>query len=167
MSEKWVRATLIITALMTSPLLCADTIAVTFSAGTLIGTPGNILTFEGTITNTSGADVFINGAGITLAGFGPSDTDATDFILNTTGLLGMGASIGPTNFFTVTIPSQFATGQYPGVFAVQGGPTVSDDTVLGTVPFQVNVNAPEPSTFSLSITALLVTFFSWRRVCRR
>jgi hypothetical protein len=126
-----------------------------------------MLTFQGTLTNNSGADIFINGAGITLAGFGPADSDVTDFILNATGLLSNASSVGPTDFFTVTIPGQVAMGQYPGIFSIQGGPTLNDDTVLGTATFQANVNTvPEPSSLSLMTAVLLVAFF-WRRALRR
>jgi hypothetical protein len=156
MNATLIRISLMSGMLITCPLLCADIVSVSLVSSTLTGAPGDILTFQGTLTNNSGADIFINGAGITLAGFGPFDSDVTDFILNATGTLSNGSSVGPTDFFTVTIPGQFATGQYPGILSVQGGPTLNDDTVLGTAAFQANVDTvPEPSYFFLTIAVLL------------
>jgi hypothetical protein len=156
MRTTWIRRSLFILGLVAGPVLRASPIDVTFLSGALTGTPGDILTFQGILTNKSGTDIFINGAGITLTGFGPSDSDITDFILNATGLVGNGSAVGPTDLFTVAIPAQFATGQYPGILSVQGGPTANDDAVIGTLNFQVNVNSvPEPSAFSLTLTAIL------------
>src|SRR5690242_148161 len=107
MNATWIRISLMIGLMITCPLLYADVIGITFVSSTLTGAPGDVLTFQGSITNNSGSDLFINGAALTLAGFGPSDSDVTDFILNATGLLSNGSSVGFTDFFTVTIPGQF------------------------------------------------------------
>jgi hypothetical protein len=168
MNATLIRMSLMGSMLITCPLLCADIISVSLVSSTLTSAPEDILTFQGTLTNNSGADLFINGAGITLAGFGPFDSDVTDFILNATGMLSNGSSVGPTDFFTVTIPDQFATGLYPGILSVQGGPTLNDDALLRTVNFQVNVNSvPEPSGFVLMMAAiLLLLFFAGMRASR-
>jgi hypothetical protein len=138
----------------------ADVINLSLVSSTVTGAPGTTVTFTGTLANTSGADININGASLTLATFDPSASDLTDFILNATGLLANGTSLGPVDFFTVTIPNAFATGLYGGTLTVQGGTTENDDANLATTNFQVNVQpagsspVPEPSTWGLVTIAL-------------
>ena len=138
----------------------ADTITAVFLSPVQTGAPGDPLTFGGTITNNAGTDLYINGAGITVAGFGEDDTDLSPFILNVTGLLADGASIGPFDFFTLAIPGSFAPGLYGGTMVVQGGATGDDDAVLGVAQFEVDVQdgggsqIPEPASLALSSSAL-------------
>lgn len=166
MTYKWIPELVSSFGLLICPSIRAGIIDVTFVSNALAAAPGDILPFQGSLVNNSGSDVFINGAGITLTGFGPTDTDITDFILNATGLLGNGVSIGPVDLFTVTVPSQFATGQYLGILSIQGGPTLNDDSLLGTASFEVNVNAvPESGSFSLMAGTLFLVLLL-RRVLR-
>jgi hypothetical protein len=72
----------------------ADVINLSLVSSTVTGAPGTTVTFTGTLANTSGADININGASLTLATFDPSASDLTDFILNATGLLANGTSRG-------------------------------------------------------------------------
>ncbi|HLJ14595.1 MAG TPA: hypothetical protein VKV15_08880, partial [Bryobacteraceae bacterium] len=117
--------------------------------------------------NKTGSDLWVNAAGVTLSGFVPGDSDLTDFILNASGLLTDGTSIGPTAFLTVTVPDPLANGQYMGLLTVQGGATPFDDASLGTANFQVNVsNVPEPSFLFLTppaLMAILLRHLSARR----
>ena len=160
MGYKWFKRLIVGLTLFTCSSLRAGTINVTLVSSTLTGTPGDVITFQGSLNNNSGTDMFINGAGISLAGFGPADSDITGFILNATGLLSNGSSLGPVGLFTVTIPAQFSTGQYAGILSIQGGPTPNDDLLQGTTGFQVNVSSvPEPSSFSLSATTVLLALF--------
>ena len=127
----------------------AATISISLVSPALSGAPGDALTFAGTISNQSGSGLYITGATITLAGFAEGDTDLTDFILNATGPLADGASIGPVDFFILTIPGSFPIGQYTGTLLVQGGLAEGDDGVLGSVAFEADVNpstseSPEP-----------------------
>jgi hypothetical protein len=145
---------------LTALALRADTIGAPFVASNQTGAPGDTLTFTGWLANSSGSDLFINGAGINLAGFDPFDTDLTDFILNFTGIsLNSGDSIGPFDFFTVTIPNPFADGLYAGTLTVQGGADDATFDTLATVDFAINVSesasssTPEPGALPLLATA--------------
>jgi hypothetical protein len=141
----------------------ADTLFVTFDLPTQTGSPGDILTFSGTIANHSGADIFVNGAQINLVGFGPGDSELTDFIINFTGLLPDTGSIGPADFFTLTIPDLINAGLYAGTLVIQGGADDAADSTLATVDFSVNVTAasgvPEPATSGLTVGVLCVFLF--------
>jgi hypothetical protein len=148
----------------------AGTLTVNLQKSPLDGSPGDMLTFQGTLINNTGLDLSINGAGINLASFDPSDTDLTDFILNATGPLPNGSSIGPVEFFTVSIPQPFTAGKYQGELTVQGGATAADDAVLGTANFEVDVMGaapaatPEPRSSALTTAALLLLALSrWPR----
>ena len=151
---------------LTAFALRADTIGASFVASNQTGAPGDTLTFTGWLTNNSGSEQFINGAEINLSDFDPSDTDLTDFILNFAGLeLNNGDSIGPFDYFTVTIPNPFAGGLYAGEFTVQGGADDASFETLATVDFAINVSGsssssptqpsstPEPATLPLIATA--------------
>ena len=132
----------------------------------LSGSPGDTLTFQGTLNNDSGGDLWINEVGINLAGFDPSALDPTDFILNATGLLPAGTSLGPADFFAVIIPDPFLGGPYVGVITVQGGATADDDAVLGTANFEVDVSSaaatvPEPNALPLILTLTLGMAIKW------
>ena len=138
---------------------CADTIDVGVTSP-LSGSPGDTLTFQGTLANDSGGDLWINELGINLAGFDPSDLDPTNFILNATGLLADETSLGPVDFFDVTIPDPFVGGPYAGVITVQGGATADDDAVLGTANFEVDVSSnaaavPEPNSVKMIVVVAL------------
>jgi hypothetical protein len=145
---------------------CADIIDVGLTSP-LSGSPADTLTFEGTLANDSGGDLWINEVGLNLAGFDPSDLDPTDFILNATGLLANGTSLGPVDFFAVTIPDPFVAGPYEGVITVQGGATADDDAVLGTANFEVDVNSaaatvPEPNAVPIILIVALGAALKFR-----
>lgn len=128
---------------------------ITFASPNLAGSPGNTVTMSGAMTNNFGFDLLITGAGVNLAGFAPGDIDLTEFILNATGLLKAGASIGPVNFFTVAIPKSFPAGSYAGTLLIQGGTTPNDDSSLASARFSVQVNTvPEPASWVLVLSVL-------------
>lgn len=152
------RALLFIAVTLSGQYAEAGTIDVSLLAQTLSGAPLDTLTFTGTVANAGPEDLFVNGATLSLMGFGPSDSDVFPFILNASGPISAGQSVGPVDFFTVTIPDSFSDGQYTGVLTVQGGMADSDDAVLATTSFQVNVQStPEPA--SLLLTAVGLAMF--------
>ena len=99
---------------------------VNFTSATLTGSPGNTLTFGGTLDNETGSPVYINDASLDLVGFSdPSTYDVADYLLVNAPLTAVpnGQSLGPFSFFTVTIPLGFSNGSYAGTLFVQGGAT--------------------------------------------
>ena|ERR1039457_3048397 len=84
---------------------------------------------------------------------------------------GIGDSVGPFDFFTVTIPPGFADGAYDGTLVVQGGAALDDSAVLGSGSFNVGVGAgggagvPEPGTL-FPVGGLLVGLGTIHRLRR-
>jgi hypothetical protein len=152
-----------------APPASADTLDISFLAAAQTGSPGGSLTFTGTIANNSGFDLFVNGAGINLTGFDPSDSDLTDFILNFTGPLSNGSSIGPADLFTVAIPDPFPIGSYTGGITIQGGIDDASDLDLGTASFQLDITGattsttPEPGSPMLVMTILVLMLGGLKR----
>src|SRR5207248_1146891 len=113
-------------------------------------------------------DLWINGAGLTLSAFGPTDIDLSPFILNATGLLAAGASIGPFPLLTVSVPALMPPGEYPGAFTIQGGGNSNADGLVGSGSLRVVVTpepvpVPEPDTLLLTAIGLsTLCFFQWR-----
>jgi|SRR5579872_1307874 len=148
-----------------APAASADTLFTAFDLPTQTGAAGDTLTFSGTIANNSGMDLFVNSAEVNLLGFGPNDSDLTDFIFNFTGVLPDSSSIGPADFFIVTIPDLMNVGLYAGTLTVQGGADANADSTLATVDFSVNVtgstspSVPEPGTLALMIAPLAWVWF--------
>jgi hypothetical protein len=147
----------------------ANTLDISFLSAAQTGSPGGTLTFMGTIANNSGFDLFVNGAGINLTAFDPADSDLTDFILNFTGPLSNGASIGPADFFTVAIPDPFPIGSYTGEITVQGGIDDASDLDLGTASFELDITGataptvPEPGSPILVMTTLILLLAGRKR----
>jgi hypothetical protein len=152
---------LLLAILLTIPAH-AGVITVTFTPASQFGSPGDTLTYEGTLLNT-GSAVYINGAGINIdPPFDPSSYDLEDNFLVFAPLTEMadGDSTSPFQFFTLTIPLGTPDGTYNGTLFVQGGEIQSEsDDTLGSAPFTVQVGpevsgVPEPGTCLLLGTAL-------------
>jgi hypothetical protein len=126
---------------------CAGVIGVNLVSPELAGLAGDTLTFQGTLSNSSGALQFINGAQLLLSGFSSNQLDSTDFLTYAPFTLANGVTTSQFPFFTVTIPTPFTAGPYEGAFSVLGGATGTAQNDLGDVSFTVQVGAvPEPST---------------------
>ena len=164
-SRYYTAAALIVAAILLAAPAQAGVLTVTFTNAALSGSPGDTLTYGGSIANTTDSTLFINAADISLISFGPGDYDYTPFLLNAPFWLDPYAGSDPFDFFTVTIPSGFAGGSYFGSFLVQGGGSDSDDTLIGTGDFEVDVTGseaatPEPTTLmatGLALAAIGVT----------
>jgi hypothetical protein len=136
----------------------ADTIGIALTSGLLSGPPGSALTFNGTLSNLTGSTVFLNSAGINLAGaFIPADEDTSPFFMNAPLSLAGNGATPSIDLFTIAIPSPFAFGAYAGTFTVLGGANANSQDTLGSASFTVQVGsaaaAPEPGTWSLFIAA--------------
>jgi hypothetical protein len=145
----------------------ADSLTISLDSSTLSGSPGSEVEFFGTLTNNTGADLFLNADSFNLAGFDPSAIDDSPFFTNAPLFLAPGANTGDIGLFNITIPDPFATNSYPGSFQILGGATEDDQTVIGTADFVVNVQpvsaVPEPSSLSmLGLAATLLFLFRVR-----
>ncbi|MBS1830801.1 MAG: hypothetical protein JST93_36230 [Acidobacteria bacterium] len=132
---------ILLVVLMASPLFAG----LTFQSAMLSGSPGSLLSFEGTVTNTWGVETYLNGVSLTVDAFAAEDVDLMPFLVNAPLSLVDGDSAGPFVWFTVAIPAAFAAGSYNGEFVLQGGPDAGAELILGVAPFQVQVDEP-PAT---------------------
>ncbi len=126
-----------------------------------MGLPGERVTFSGSLTNTSGSELFINGYNLILTGEGTYLTfDDTKFDLTVPpSLQAVGASAGRSGeLFDIRISSQTPLDTYLGSFAFLGGEDPADLRPLGSQSFQVAV-VPEPRTAALVVLGLGSYFF--------
>lgn len=134
---------------------CATTIGVSPVSPILAGSPGDTLTFKGTLSNNSGADLYINGAELILNGFSSTTLDSSQFLVNAPAILTNGMSTSAFAFFNVAIPAGFKSGPYTGTFTITGGSTGSAHDPLGTASFTVSTGATLPA---LDVSPSTLTF---------
>jgi hypothetical protein len=167
--KKYHLAVVLLTGLVYAPAK-ADTLSIAFDMPTLTGLPAAFLQFSGTITNTTGSTVYLNGDGFNLTGFDQSAIDDSPFFANTPPFLGPGGSTGDIGLFNITIPNPFATGNYGGTFQVSGGADGNAQDVIGTAYFTVQVQqpsgVPEPSSAVLMSGALLLLLVAKQIITR-
>jgi hypothetical protein len=161
-------------------LLGVFTLAAGASAGTILnlgftnspvsGVPGGVATFIAQATNTAAVTEFLNGDSFTLTGtpFTSTNFDTSAFLNQWPLSLTAGQSFGPATIFQLTIPTGTAPGSYSGSFNILGGPGASDQNLIGSASFQVDVSAaaPEPGTsigLLSGIAAILVRRLRGRR----
>jgi hypothetical protein len=138
-----------VAAFLVSAGMCtADAITITLMPGTLTGSPGSVINFGGTLENTTGSTVFLNSAGINLAGgFSPADLDTSPFFANAPFFLLANEVTVAIDLFTIHIPHPFAGGSYPGTFTVLGGLDDAAQDIIGSANFTIEVNSvPEPNS---------------------
>jgi len=151
-----------VAAFLVSAGMCtADAITITLMPGTLTGTPGSVVTFGGTLANTTTSTVFLNSAGINLSGgFSPGDLDTSAFFVNAPLFLLASEVTLPIDLFTIKVPNPFADGSHQGAFMVLGGSDDLAQDIIGTASFTVEVSGvPEPNS-RLLVGLTLVLFFS-------
>jgi hypothetical protein len=108
--------------------------------------------FDGTLTNTGGATLWLNGD----TGYvdPPATLDDTPFYDNAPSFLDAGDSWWG-ELFTVTAPPYGeGSNYYAGYFTIEGGGDVSAADILGTADFDIQ-QTPEPSSLLLFGTGLL------------
>lgn len=64
--------------------------------------------------------------------------------------------------FSVTLPAVLSDGLYSGTFSITGGPDYTDNDVLATVNYAINVT-PEPASWLLLATGMLGMAALWLR----
>ncbi len=135
--------------LLAATMAKADSISINLISATQSGNGGDILSFDATVTNTSGATVYFNGDN-TFAQT-PLTLDDSPFLNNYPLLLDPGNSYTGV-LFNVDLPALIPSGSYSGYFDITGGTTATSSDIVGTAEFQVTVGAatiPEPSSLLL------------------
>jgi hypothetical protein len=145
-------------ALLGSATARADAISIALDFSTLSGSPGQLLSFTGTLTNTIGNTVWLVSDNYNLAPEIAAGFDDSPFFANAPLNLAGFAASGDIDLFNVTIPDPTATGDYTSNFMILGGADGNSQDILGSVDFTVDVTqpsdtAPEPGAFSLSAVA--------------
>lgn len=145
-------------------LLCtaarADSLTLTLAAPDQTGGGGQTLTFYATVTNNSGATVYLNGDGIYVDS--PLTLDDTDYYNN------FPASLAPAgtysgDLFTVTIPDGTPLGLYTGYFNIVGGADGNAQDVIASASFDITVT-PEPAPIVLLLTGMaMLAFLTYRK----
>ncbi len=151
-----------------APASQAGTIAITLENSTLTAAPGETVIFEGVLTNTSGADVFLNSCNVNPPANTFGDCGAGLFFDNAPFTLGAGEVSGPYALFSVTVDPNYSGpyGLQSGSFDVIGGLASDSEVTLGSQVFQVDV-VPEPGTAALLGLALPAVFVLRRRAVHR
>lgn len=133
----------------------ADPLILTLSQPVQSGSSGEVVTFQGSFSNGGAPAAFINGVSLTLSGSSAGFTfDPSNFLLTVPVVVDPGFTVGTTDFFSVLIDLFVPAGSYTGSFSVLGGISESDDTVLATQEFVIQVREavnqiPEPATLLL------------------
>jgi hypothetical protein len=122
------------------------TLATPFQSGSQ-----DVFSFTATVTNNSGATVFLNGDSFNVDA--PLSVDDSPYDNNFPLSLGSGGSFTGV-LFNVDVPPATAYGLYTGSFEIIGGGPLDNTDVAGAATFDVSVT-PEPSSFLLLGAAVL------------
>jgi hypothetical protein len=152
------RKHLLLFSLMLLPFLLAATsakatpLSLTLSSPFQNTGPGELVTFNATVTNTTNAVVFLNGDDFSLDA--PLTLDDSSYLNNFPLSLGPLVSFTGT-LFTVDAPLGTSPGLYAGVFDITGGGDGSANAVIASANFDVFVT-PEPSSILLLGSGLII-----------
>jgi hypothetical protein len=149
---------------MSCTLAQADTLDISLQPSVLSGTNGGAVSFDGSITNTTNSNIYLNSDNFNLSGFSTNTIDDSALFSNTPYPFTSAQTTGDVALFTVDIPAGMGAGTYNGVFQLLGGAGTDSQDVVGTAAFSVIVGqpsntAPEPSINLLIAAGLgLVSF---------
>ncbi len=135
----------------------ADSIGITLTETMKTGAAGTTITFDATLTNLTGATIFLNGDTSTTSS--PFLTiEDNPFSKNAPLSLSAGARSGPFALFNVVIAPGTLTGTYGfNTFSILGGASGNAFGTIGSAPFCVRVVSPvpEPGTIVLLTSGLV------------
>jgi PEP-CTERM motif len=149
--------------------LRADTTQLTLSS--VSGNAGQVVTVDGTISNTGGPLVNLNGENFTLGSdLNFLNGDVTDFLNNAPLFLLGNTDSGLIALFSFEIAPGTPPGTYSGnSLQILGGPGAFDANALASASFTIDVKgtkAPEPSPLLLLCLGLLGILSVARRTIR-
>jgi hypothetical protein len=134
----------------------------TITPDSLSATPGGTIEFTGTLMNTGGSELFLNGDLSELGYSGLTVDDSPFFSDAPLSLDPDGSYTGP--LFDVVVSSGTPAGTYAGSFTVQGGTDANAVSNLATQNFQVNVGAvPEPRSVGFILIGMSTIVFLSRK----
>lgn len=151
--------------------LCLTLAAISASADTIdwtltldhpsqSGPRGSTLVFSGTITNSTGADLFLDTASIDFKANGPFAKDYEDSFLGLLGIIPQGGYSGPL-FYIQWLPGAVPGDSGVGSFQLTALAPISPSLVSAN--FQAAVSSvPEPSTLALVALPAVLLFVSRR-----
>jgi hypothetical protein len=128
----------------------ADPLSITLFSPIQTGLPGDILSFNATVTNDSVQTVYLNGDFALVDS--PLTVDDSPYFSGYPLTLDAGDSYTGV-LFNVDIPSDAPVGLYTGYFEITGVAGPDDGDEVGMVNFDVQV-APEPSSLLLLASGL-------------
>lgn len=146
----------------------APVVNISFNNSPVSGIGGSTVTLIATMTNTAASTEFLVGDGFSLSGtpFTLANINDAAFWSSWPLSLGAGASLGPAALFNLTIPAATTLGNYAGTFNLLGGTGSSDQNLIGSASFNVNVVnvlVPEPSTGAAALLGLGALALQLRR----
>ena len=158
----------VFTALMLVALLPAGAFAapitasgtnwsITLSEADRTGPPGSILTYSGSIGNTTGSDLFIDAATLNFTASAPSSDfkfDLAPEFLDTLGIIGVSSYNGPLFFveWFATAPGTTGTGTFELTAAPPGNPTTLSVAFSAAATKRV---VPTPGSLPLLLVGLI------------
>jgi hypothetical protein len=153
-----------LSSLLLLAALCssASSINITLSSPIVLASPGDTVVVSGIVSNTTMQTVYLNSISVTLAG--QLSTDINPFFLGPISVNALDSTL-PFDFFSVSVADPYTDplGPVLGSFTLFGGVDSFSMDIIGSSPFEINVQTPEPATGGMLLLGLGAAAFLARR----